>query len=307
MSEWLVYILCFGGVFGLFVGTDRVIQSLYTAADTQNQILGRLRSVQKETKKKISENSFVDFLEKYNILDYFKNINEEKIKEIKLVLQKAGFRAPNSVAIYLATKMTLCIVTFALGLFGVTVLKVSDNLLVQMLGPFGLTYVVYMLVDAHIQSMIQDRQKAVQKGIPDALDLMVICTEAGMGIDHAIRRVGMEMDTTHAVLAEEFKLTVVELGVSSDRIQVFLNLAARIDLPQMHAIINSIVQSMEFGTPISVTLQTLSEEYRKERMLAAESRASRLPALMTLPLMFFILPTLFIVLIGPVIIKALNS
>lgn len=294
-------------ITAVFWYTHRGVHHFFNSYDAQNTIRTRLLTVHKNKESKEEHNFVFKILEKYNVLDYFRNINEEKIKNLKTWLQKAGMRSPNSVAYYFLTKITLCSLAFFGSLFATIGFNLIDNALLQILAPLGITYLMYMLVDAHIQSNIQDRYKDVQKGIPDALDLMVICTEAGMSIDHALRRISIELEAAHHVLCEELKVTVVELGIASNRTKVFENLIARVDVPQIHAIVNSIVQSSEFGTPISVTLQTLAEEYRKERMLVAESKASRLPALMTLPMMLFILPTLFIVLIGPVMIRAMAS
>jgi tight adherence protein C len=142
----------------------------------------------------------------------------------------------------------------------------------------------------------------MQKALPDALDLMVICAEAGLSLDAAINRVASEISPTSPALADEFGLTLLELRFLPDRRQALENLAKRVELKAVQALVNTLFQTDKFGTPLAQALRVLAHELRSERMLRAEEKAARLPAVMTVPLIVFILPALFVVLLGPAIL-----
>jgi tight adherence protein C len=135
--------------------------------------------------------------------------------------------------------------------------------------------------------------------LPDALDLLVICAEAGLTVDAAFNRVAKELGKAYPELGDEFGLTAIELGFLSERRQAFENLATRVDLEAIRGVVTTMIQTEKYGTPLASALRVLSAEFRNERMMRAEEKAARLPAIMTVPLILFILPTLFIVILGP--------
>ena len=151
------------------------------------------------------------------------------------------------------------------------------------------------------------RLLALQRGLPDALDLLVICAEAGLSLDAALGRVAEEFGFAMPELAEELTLTAVELSFLPDRRQALLNLSRRVDLPAFRGVVTTLLQTEKYGTPLSQTLRALSSEYREQRMLRAEEKAARLPATLTVPMIVFILPTLFIVLGGPAFIRIFDQ
>jgi tight adherence protein C len=128
---------------------------------------------------------------------------------------------------------------------------------------------------------------------------MIICAEAGLTIDAAFGRVSRELGRSYPELADEFALTSIELGFLSDRRIAFENLAARIPLESIRGVVTTMVQTEKYGTPIATALRVLTAEFRNERMMRAEAKAARLPALMTVPMILFTLPPLFIVIMGP--------
>ncbi|MDP6691134.1 MAG: type II secretion system F family protein, partial [Alphaproteobacteria bacterium] len=150
-------------------------------------------------------------------------------------------------------------------------------------------------------------QKAIQKIFPDALDLMVICVEAGLSMEAAFHRVASELQSQGPEFTEELGLTTAELAFLPDRRQALLNLSERTGLPAVKALVTALAQAEKYGTPVSVSLRVLSQEQRDERMSRAEQKAGALPAQLTVPMIVFFLPVLFIVLIGPAIIKAMNT
>ena len=133
----------------------------------------------------------------------------------------------------------------------------------------------------------------------DALDLLVICAEAGLTVDAAFNRVAKELGRAYPELGDEFALTAIELSFLSERKMAFDNLAYRVDLEQVRGVVTTMVQTERYGTPLASALRVLSAEFRNERMMRAEEKAARLPAIMTVPLILFILPVLFIVILGP--------
>jgi tight adherence protein C len=157
----------------------------------------------------------------------------------------------------------------------------------------------YKAPDLWLSNKVKKRSDAVRKGLPDALDLLVICAEAGLTVDAAFNRVAKELGKAYPELGDEFGLTAIELGFLSERRQAFENLATRVDLESIRGVVTTMIQTEKYGTPLASALRVLSAEFRNERMMRAEEKAARLPAIMTVPLILFILPTLFVVILGP--------
>ncbi len=153
--------------------------------------------------------------------------------------------------------------------------------------------------DIFVQNMINKRTDAIRKGLPDALDLLVICAEAGLTVDAAFERVAKELGRAYPELGDEFSLTSIELSFLTERRQAFENLAYRVNLDSVKGVVTTMIQTERYGTPLASALRVLSAEFRNERMMRAEEKAARLPAIMTVPLILFILPVLFVVILGP--------
>jgi tight adherence protein C len=157
----------------------------------------------------------------------------------------------------------------------------------------------YKSPDIWLKNKVTKRSHAIRKGLPDALDLLVICAEAGLTVDAAFGRVSRELGKAYPELGDEFGLTAIELGFLNERRQAFENLAQRVDLEAVRGVVTTMIQTEKYGTPLASALRVLSAEFRNERMMRAEEKAARLPAIMTVPLILFILPTLFVVILGP--------
>jgi tight adherence protein C len=147
------------------------------------------------------------------------------------------------------------------------------------------------------------RRSRLETGIPDALDLLVICAEAGLSLDHAIEQVGRALRSSNPEVAEEFAATAAEMRISALRDQAFDNLARRAGIASLRGIIAALNQSVRFGTPLAGALRAVATEMRTERMVRFEERAARLPVLLTMPLMTFILPSLMIVIGTPLALR----
>jgi tight adherence protein C len=156
-----------------------------------------------------------------------------------------------------------------------------------------------------LKNAIQKRHLKIQKALPDALDLFVICAEAGLSLDAAVTRVGREIGPGAPELADELGLTGIELGFLPDRREALLNFSRRVATPQVRGLVNTLVQTEKYGTPLAQSLRVLASEFRDTRMMKAEEKAARLPAILTVPMIIFVLPPLFIILIGPAIIRVM--
>jgi tight adherence protein C len=143
--------------------------------------------------------------------------------------------------------------------------------------------------------------------LPDALDLLVICAEAVLSLDASLTRVSRELEPTWPEVSEEFGITAAELTFLPERRQAFENLNGRTNLSSIRGVVNTLLQTAKFGTPLAQSLRVLAAEYREARITRAEEKAARLPAMLTVPMILFILPTLFIVLLGPAALNIVDT
>jgi tight adherence protein C len=165
------------------------------------------------------------------------------------------------------------------------------------------TYVGIYLPNLFVKNRTTRRQTAINRAFPDALDLMLICVESGMAIEGAFKRVSEEIGEQSIELAEELMLATAELSYLPDRRQAFENLAKRVPLDGVKSLCIALQQSERFGTPMATTLRVIAQENRDQRMTAAEKKAAALPPQLTVPMILFFLPVLFIVILGPAIIR----
>jgi tight adherence protein C len=164
----------------------------------------------------------------------------------------------------------------------------------------------YYLPDLWVSNAITRRQQSIMRAFPDALDLMLICVESGMSIEAAFTKVGGEIGTQSAELAEELGLTTAELSYLPDRRQAFDNLAKRCSHPGVRAVAIALNQAEKYGTPMGQALRVAATENREARMAQAEQKAASLPAKLTVPMIIFFLPCLFVVILGPAIMKIMH-
>lgn len=228
--------------------------------------------------------------------------------EARMMLARAGMRSRDAMIRYLFARLTL---PFVFGLAEVIdgatlqLLPVPPNL--RLLAAAGAALFGFFGPGIYIKNQIAKRQKRMQRGLPDALDLMIICAEAGLSLDATLVRVSRELVNASPDLAEELAITSAELTFLPDRRQAFDNLNARTDMSSIRGVVNTLMQTAKFGTPLAHSLRVLATEYRDARMFKAEEKAARLPALMTVPMILFILPTLFIVLMGPAALNIIDT
>ena len=234
------------------------------------------------------------------VVDRLKLLRTAQGDKLAHRLSQAGWRSKDAVVRFLFAKLALPFVFGGVALFALYVLELYDlNDIQRMMAVLGLTLFGAYAPEIYVKNTIQKRWELIRKSLPDALDLMVICAEAGLSLDATLQRVSEEMADAAPELSEEFGLTAAELSFLPDRTTALGNLKDRVDLPAMRGLVNSLVQSERYGTPLAQSLRVLAAESRNERVMKAEEKAARLPAMLTVPMIVFILPPLFIVLIGP--------
>lgn len=158
-----------------------------------------------------------------------------------------------------------------------------------------------------LDNLIERRKKKLSRSFPDTLDLMLVCVESGLALDSALNRVCRELGDVYAEITDELNRTRYELTLLNDRVQALQNLADRTDLLPFKSLVTALIQSEKLGTPLSDTLRVMSLDYRTMRLLDAENKANRLPALITIPMITMMLPAFFIVIIGPPIIRYIEK
>lgn len=247
----------------------------------------------------VRKNQTTDSL--HGLLSKLKVLQESQIREIQQKLAFAGIRKKEYAVAVIFGRMVLPIV---FGLIAATLAYWTNTFPTWGSGKrFGLFAVAvilgYKAPELYINNIATKRTDAIRKGLPDALDLLVICAEAGLTVDAAFNRVAKELGRAFPELGDEFTLTAIELSFLTERRQAFENLAYRVNLEAVRGVVTTMIQTERYGTPLASALRVLSAEFRNERMMRAEEKAARLPAIMTVPLILFILPVLFIVILGP--------
>ena len=296
------------------VATFAVLVAIYAAATVRDPMGKRVKalnerreqlkagivaSTSKRRKSISNKNEMADKVR--GILASLKVLQEEQVVKAQARLMQAGIRSKDLAFVVIFARLVLPIV---LGSFIIWLVYIYDYF--PEWGSFkkyalvaGTFILAYKAPDLWLKNKIDKRTAAIRKGLPDALDLLVICAEAGLTVDAAFARVSRELGKAYPELGDEFALTSIELGFLTDRRLAFENLAKRIDLDSVRGVVTTMIQTEKYGTPLASALRVLSAEFRNEWMMRAEEKAARLPAIMTVPLILFILPVLFIVILGP--------
>ena len=224
-------------------------------------------------------------------------------KELRSMLARAGKRGPSAVANYLFTRIATPIILVIVVLIYAWVVFPEKPLAIRLAGVVAAGGIGYLLPRVFLSNAITKRQKLLQRAFPDALDLIVICVESGMSIEAAFNKVTDQMAEGAPEMSEEMGLTSAELAFLSDRRQAFENLSDRTGLPSFKSLATTLLQSERYGTPIANGLRVLAQENRDTRMSMAEKKAAALPAQLTVPMIIFFLPVLFIIIAAPAAIQ----
>jgi tight adherence protein C len=223
-------------------------------------------------------------------------------------LARAGYRGQGPLTTYLFLRFVTPFALFVLAFGYLTLTIFADRPLwmnavyALFVGLLGAYLPVLLLKNQTIK-----RQTSIRKAWPDALDLMLLCVEAGMSVEHAFKRVSKEIGMQSPELAEELTLTTAELSFLEDRTRAYDNLGKRTGLDNVKSVMTALIQADRYGTSVGSSLRVMAEEGREARMMEAEKKAAALPPKLTVPLILFILPVLFIVIISPAIIRVFST
>jgi tight adherence protein C len=226
-----------------------------------------------------------------------------KISILRRRLVCAGYHRPAAIGLYYTARIGIAVVFVVLFAMAAPLLstRLSDRF-IPMLGLAGAAIAFY-LPDIWIGMRTRKLQQQYREGFPDALDLLVVCVEAGLSLDAAISRVGVEVGHAHPLLAENFAMMSLELRAGGSRADALHNLAERMGIDEVRSMVTLLLQSEELGTSVADALRLYSDDMRTMRMLRAETKAQALPVKLALPLGFFVFPTMLIVILLPVMIR----
>jgi tight adherence protein C len=233
-------------------------------------------------------------VDQLKLRDYFDS------EEMRENLKRAGLRGQANIVYFMFFRLVAPIILFILALIYVFLIKdtgypPSINFVIALAAGFLGFYAPNMF----ISNRVQKRQLAIKQAFPDALDMLLICVQSGMSVEAAFGKVGKEVANQSIELAEEMTLTTAELSYLQDRRQAYENLAKRTDLPGVKAVTTALIQAERYGTPVGQALRTMAKENREIRQSEAERKAAALPPKLTVPMIVFFLPVLFIVILGP--------
>ncbi|MFI5030216.1 MAG: type II secretion system F family protein [Reyranellales bacterium] len=293
-----------------------VFWAIWTAVTWKPPIEGRLKALQTRRMKTRNEQNAVTakgatkatsigFMR--TVADRLNLLRGSAADQTTRKLRLAGFLSRDATVVFMFVKLAMPLAMGFLMIVLTTVtgiIQVSDNLVMPVC--IGAVLAGFVLPEAYVKNVAQKRRETLNYLLPEGLDLLTICVEAGLSIDAAFRRVSREMQTTMPELASEFEMTAIELTYLPDRQQALENMTERSDSPAIAALVNALRQTEKYGTPLAASLRILSQEFRQTRSSKAEEKGARMPALMTVPLMVFILPTLITVLIAPAIMSAFS-
>ncbi|HUE78841.1 MAG TPA: type II secretion system F family protein [Sphingomicrobium sp.] len=302
IATMLSAVATFAVLIAIYAATtvrDPMARRIKALNDRREQLKAGIVASTNKRKKLTNRNEAADRVR--SILSSFKMLQDDQLKKTQLRLMQAGIRTKDLAFFVILARFVLPVV---LGVTAVVVIYGMDyfpdwSWWRRYMTVAGILVGSYKAPDIWLKNKVTKRSHAVRKGLPDALDLLVICAEAGLTVDAAFNRVAKELGKAYPELGDEFGLTAIELGFLNERRQAFENLANRVDLDAIRGVVTTMIQTEKYGTPLASALRVLSAEFRNARMMRAEEKAARLPAIMTVPLILFILPTLFIVILGP--------
>ena len=302
IATMLSAVATFAVIIAIYAATtvkDPMARRVKALNDRREQLKAGIVASTNKRKKLTNRNEAADNVRQ--LLSQFKMLQDDQVQKTQMKLMQAGIRTKDLAFFIIFARFVLPVV---LGIAAVVLIYVIDyfpqwSAFRQYITVAGVLVGSYKAPDIWLKNKVTKRSHAIRKGLPDALDLLVICAEAGLTVDAAFGRVSRELGKAYPELGDEFGLTAIELGFLAERRNAFENLANRVDLEAVRGVVTTMIQTEKYGTPLASALRVLSAEFRNERMMRAEEKAARLPAIMTVPLILFILPTLFVVILGP--------
>ena len=260
------------------------------------------QTMEKETRAVLRDTRRNEKLNKY--AQYLEPTTEEELGAVRKKLMQAGYRSRDAVRLYYLAQMTLGLGLLAIGsVYYLMVLDTPDapltTKLMWMLGPGAAGY---MAPKYWVTRRVEERRQQIEEGFPDALDMMLVCVEAGQSLDQSINRVASELRASYAALADEFEIVCHELKAGKDKTAVLADMGERCGVHDVSSFVVVLNQAASFGTSIADALRVYAGEMRDKRVMRAEEKANKLPTKMTLTTMMLTVPPLMIILVGPSIV-----
>jgi tight adherence protein C len=291
-------------------GGDKLNSRLKAVANRREELRKRSRAnleAEKVSIRRTDSSMFKKMVDRFDLQKALEDPNAAKL------LMQAGLRGPRPLAIFYFCRAALPI-GFGVAAFvffwflndkvDLVLFKNKDMTMQHKLFAVGCAVAAgFYGPNLYLKNLIDKRRTSIMKAFPDSLDMMLICVESGMSIEQAFQRVGEEIGTASAELAEELGITTAELSYLQERRQAYTNLADRTNHPGVKGVAMALTQAEKYGTPLSSALRVMAKENRELRITEAEKKAAALPAKLTVPMIVFFLPVLFLVILGPAFIK----
>ncbi len=286
------------------LNSDGLTRRMKSVASERERIRARERAMVKSQGKGLRHEPK---LYMKNIVDRFSLTTWLNTEDSKMKLASAGFRGPQAEIAFLFFRLVSPIIFLILAAVYVLFFDPEMSTLLKFTVVIGGTYLGVKAPELFICNIITNRQGSMRRAFPEALDLMLICVESGMSIEHAFRKVGQEIGVQSIPLAEEFALATAELSYLPDRRAAYSNLALRTGLDAVRQISTVLIQAEKYGTPLGQALRITAQESRDMRMMEAEKKAAALPPKLTVPMIVFFLPVLMVVVLAPAGIQVMQT
>ncbi len=285
--------------------TDRMGQRMKVMATERDKMrAARITELQKDSSTRLRQapKGFMqEIVERFNLRSTFET------EDIKNHLKMAGLRGQAPLVAYMFFRLIAPIIVLVLALIYLFFIgNVPYPPIVKFGMALGAGYAGFYMPNLFISNLVSKRQQSIIQAFPDSLDMLLICVQAGMSVEAAFGKVSKEVISQSLELAEEFSLTTAELSYLSDRRMAFENFGKRTGIPGIKSVATALIQAERYGTPVGTALRVMAKENRDTRMSEAEKKAAALPPKLTVPMIIFFLPVLFIVILGPAIIQIMK-
>ncbi len=290
--------LIVAGVLGLLLVVIALPAILFRKKDPmeklRDSVTGRSKA---ETTRSLRRGGKDERLDRF--AQFLEPQNQDEYSAAQMTMIRAGYRSKGAVQTFHFAQFALGIAGLALGTVYVLLSGGGGSAQASILSVLIPGCVGYYAPKYWVNKRVQKRVEEITTGFPDALDLMLVCVEAGQSLDQAINRVAKEIKPSYPALAEEFQIIAFEMKAGKDKTQVLRDMGERVDIQDVNSFVTVLIQSASFGTSIAEALRVYADEMRDKRVLRAEEKANKLPTKLTLGTMMFCVPPLLIILIGP--------
>jgi tight adherence protein C len=284
------------GFLGLLLVAVALPSILFKKKDPLEKIKAQRLGVETTKERKLRIGGKDERLDRF--AQYLEPQNQDEFSAAQMTMVRAGYRSKGAVQTFHFAQFALGILGLLLGTFYV-LLSGGGSAQSSILSVLIPGFVGYYLPKYWVQRRVQTREEEITSGFPDALDLMLVCVEAGQSLDQAIIKVSTEIRSSYPALAEEFEIVAYEMKAGKDKTKVLRDMGERVGIQDVNSFVTTLIQSATFGTSIAEALRVYAGEMRDKRVMRAEEKANKLPTKLTLGTMMFCLPPLLIILIGP--------